>query len=62
MTEAATITFRDVSTEDEGVAIVRYDTNSVALCLSLKEDGDVEVVMTKVDARKLAAALTKALL
>jgi hypothetical protein len=62
MTEAATITFRDVSTEDEGIAIVRYDANSVALGLSLKEDGDIEVVMTKVDAKKLVAALNKALL
>lgn len=62
MTEAATITFRDASSSDEAVAIVRYDAELVALCLSLKTDGDIEVVMKKADARKLAAALNKALL
>ena len=61
MKEAATITFKDVESSDEAVAIVRYDESRVALCLSLKFDGDLEVVMTKADAGKLLDALKKAM-
>jgi len=60
MKEAATITFQDADTSDEAVAIVRYDASSVALCLSLRADGDMEVIMAKRDARKLIDALMKA--
>ncbi len=61
MKEAATITFQDVGTSDEAIAIVRYDESRVALSLSLKADGDVEVVMKKADARKLVEALKEAI-
>ena len=61
MTEAATITFLDARSSDEAVAIVRYDSELVALCLSLKTDGDIEVGMKKADAKKLSEALSKAL-
>ena len=61
MKEAATIKFRDSETGDEAVAIVRYDKRHIALCLSLKPNGDVEVVMGAVEARKLLEALAKAL-
>jgi hypothetical protein len=60
MTEAATITFQDTDSSDEAVAIVRYDESRVSLCLSLKSDGDVEVVMKKADVEKLIEALKKA--
>lgn len=60
MQESATITFRDTESAEEALAIVRYDQSNVALCLSLKSDGDMEVVMKKADARKLIEALTKA--
>ena len=60
MKEAATITFQDADSSEEAVAIVRYDERRVALCLSLKSDGDVEVVMRKVDVGKLIEALQKA--
>jgi hypothetical protein len=59
MKEAATISFQDAESQDEAVAIVRYDENHVALCLSLKSDGDVEVVMKKGDVEKLIEALKK---
>lgn len=62
MTEAVTINFRDVSTEDAGIATVRYDSRSVAVGLSFKEGSDVEVIMTKADAKKFVDALSKALL
>ena len=55
------ITFKDAESSDEAVAIVRYDDSRVSLCLSLKSDGDTEVVMTKADARKLLEALKRAM-
>jgi hypothetical protein len=61
MQEATTITFRDAETSDEGIAIVRYDESCVALCLSLKSDGDIEVVMKKSDAGKLIEGLKRAM-
>jgi len=60
MNEAATTTIRDVESSDDAVAIVRYDESRVALCLSLKSDGDVEIVMNKADAGRLIEALKKA--
>jgi hypothetical protein len=61
MTEAATIMFQDADSSDEAVAIVRYDADHVALGLSLKGDGDLEVLMKKADAKKLSDALMAAL-
>jgi hypothetical protein len=60
MKEAATITFQDIESSNEAVAIVRYDDTHVALCLSLKSDGDLEVMMEKSDAQKLIQGLQKA--
>ena len=59
MKEAATITFQDAESLNEAVAIVRYDESRVALCLSLKSNGDLEVVMNKADAGRLADALRR---
>jgi len=39
---------------------VRYNQKNVAICLSHKSDGDMEVVMAKADAQKLIEALKKA--
>lgn len=60
MKQIATITFQDADSSGEAVAIVRSDQNHVALCLSLLSDGDIEVVMRKVDATKLIEALKNA--
>ena len=57
MKEVATITFRDLETHDEAIAVVRQDDRSVALCLAVHRVADVEVVMSKDDARKLLEAL-----
>ena len=57
MEEAATIAFKDFNSMDEAYAIVRFDGSSVALCLSLKSNGDLEVVMRKEDAILLLEAL-----
>lgn len=61
LNEIDTIKFTDVDTNDEALAIVRYDEHVIALGLSRKSDGDIEVVMKKEDAEKLFNALAKAL-
>ncbi len=61
MQEAATIKFEDAETSDEGIAIVRYNEKCIALCLSLKADGDIEVVMKKSDAERLIEGLKRAM-
>jgi hypothetical protein len=61
MKEAGTITFHDLDSTKEAAVIVRYDTSTVALCVTLEREGDVEVVMSKPDARKLIDALFDAL-
>jgi hypothetical protein len=57
MNEAATITFSDLDSGDEALAIVRYDDHCVCVGLSLKSDGDIQVVMEKDKARALLEAL-----
>jgi hypothetical protein len=61
MEEVATITFEDLDTKSEAVAIVKRDAESVLLALSIRVDGDIQVVMRRVDARRLLEALQTAL-
>ena len=61
MEQVETITFEDLGTKSEAVAIVRRDVDKVALCLSILVDGDIEVFMKREDARKLLEALRAAL-
>jgi len=60
MKESATIEFRDAETSDEAVVIVKYDDTEVALTVSLRSNGDIEVYMAKDVARKILAALARA--
>lgn len=60
MTEAVTIQFEDLETKQEALAIVRYDDSCVVVALSHKEDGDMQVVMNKGQAKKLLEALKMA--
>ena len=60
MKEAGTINFQDASDSDEAVAVVRYDEKSVAICVSKKTDGDMEVVLDQQAAKSLLEALRKA--
>lgn len=60
MRESATIAFRDENSAEEVTVIVRYGPKKVALRVSLKSDGDVEVVMKKSVAKELIAALKNA--
>ena len=61
MKTVTTVIFRDIDSDDEGVVIVRHDERYVGLGVSLKLNGDIEVVMGKDDARKVAEALYRAL-
>ena len=61
MREVATVVFTDVETSDEGIAIVRESPRGVALALSLASDGDVEVFLSRDDAKKVIAALQEAI-
>jgi hypothetical protein len=59
--DAGTIRFEEVETSAAALAIIRYDSTSVTICLSLEGNGDVEVVMKKEDARALLEALKTAI-
>jgi hypothetical protein len=58
--DVATIRFQDNASRGEGVAVIRAGKGLLALCLSLADDGDVEVVLHAKDSRKLLAALQRA--
>jgi hypothetical protein len=60
MIKSATISFRDVESGDDATLIVRYDAASVALCISLRSGGDIEVRMNKEDTKKVIEALSRA--
>jgi hypothetical protein len=61
MKEIATINFRDVETMNEAIAIVRSGENAIAICLSVRGEGDLEVVLSKIDARTILEAFRQAL-
>ena len=60
MQHVATLVFKDAETSDEAVAVVRRDENAVAVTLSVQHGSDVQVVMSKADARALLEALKTA--
>lgn len=55
--EIATIQIIDDDSGEEAVAIVRVVEGRIALCLSLEENGDVEVVMKPGESESLLEAL-----
>jgi len=61
MEEIATITFTECETSSHATAIIRRDDESVALCLTVESNGDLEVVMKRDDAKRLLEALRAAL-
>jgi hypothetical protein len=58
--EIATLNMIDEDSGEGAVAIVRTIGESVALCLSLENHGDVEVVMKPRDCERLLMALREA--
>jgi len=62
MKHVATITkLQDIDQLDEATAIVRCDASGVALCLTIRSDGDVDVFMTRDVVRELVEALQQAI-
>jgi hypothetical protein len=57
----ATIRFRDGMTGQEAAAIIRAEKGQLLLCLTLKEDGDIEVGFGAEDCAKLASAIHSAI-
>ncbi len=60
MENIASIGFRDLENDDDATAIVRASTECVALALTLRADGDLEVFMPLSACDELIAALSQA--
>lgn len=61
MTQIDTIEFVDLDARDEALIIVRASTNQVALCISKKQDGDIEVSFGVEECKRLMEALQQAI-
>jgi hypothetical protein len=61
MKEISTIEFQDADSYEQSVAIIRRSPGKVALALSIRSGGDVEVILSDSDAEKLAQAIQTAL-
>ena len=62
MSDIATIRFSDAESGEDAVAIVRVGgKKQIALCLSLEENGDVEVFLRVEDCENLVKALEQAI-
>ncbi len=60
MKNAGSLRFKDADSGDDAFVSVRYGDTNVALAVSLKQDGDIEVLMSKKDAKVLLDALRTA--
>ena len=59
--EVATIQLRDLESRDEGLIIVRCGQDCVAMALSLRSNGDVEIFLTVDNAKLVVDALNTAI-
>jgi hypothetical protein len=55
--EIATIAFIDSGSGEPAIAVVRQSDGCVALCLSIQRSGDLEVLLDRASAQKLAEAI-----
>jgi hypothetical protein len=60
MVEIKTISFLDAASGEQALAIVRVGPEGITLTLSLRRDGDVEVVLQPQDCEALITALEQA--
>lgn len=58
---STTISFRDHAENQDGFAVVRRFEDKVAICLSLEENGDVEVLIEREVVERLIEALRSAI-
>jgi len=59
--ELATLSFSDPASGDEAVVVVRAGRGQVALCISLAQNCDVEIVLGSGELKQLIDALQKAI-
>jgi nitrate reductase NapAB chaperone NapD len=62
MKQINTIQFTDIDSNDEALIIVRASEEYIALCISKREDGDIEVVFQSKEGEMLLEALQQAIL
>jgi hypothetical protein len=62
MKEIATIQFLDVESGEESITVIRAMKGEIALCLSLKDSGDIEVFLRVEDCENLVENLKQAIL
>jgi len=60
MQDTSSFKFIDQGTKDEGWILVRREGKTFGITASLKNNGDIEVFMTKDDVRKLLDLLQRA--
>ena len=58
--EIATLEFRDVESDEDGVIVIRVGGGSVGLAISLRTDGDIEVFLSPAQAVAVAEKLREA--
>jgi hypothetical protein len=62
MKEIATVSFNELESSTDALVIVRAGPGCVAICSSLNEDGDLEVVLGLQACKALMEALSRAML
>jgi hypothetical protein len=60
MEESTMLSFKDHDSGDEAFALVRVFPQAIGLVLSLKSDGDIQLVLAPRDCRRLIDALQRA--
>jgi hypothetical protein len=60
LADIVTIAFRDLNSRDEGVIILRAEKGTLGVCVSLREDGDIEVFVGPTECDRLLEALSRA--
>jgi hypothetical protein len=61
MKEVATLNFIDFDSKDEAVIIIRATRDLIAICFSLKEDGDAELILSSEEWRTFLVQFERAL-
>ena len=61
MENVTTIQFSDIVSGDEALVLLRAEQGMLALGLSLRKNGDLEVILGSAECDKLMAALERAM-
>ena len=61
MKEVATLNFIDVGSQDEALIIIRATRDLIAVAFSLKEDGDIELMLSSEEWRTFLVQFQRAL-